>query len=98
MPKRSESVVSAVALPVFVRRCTFQASQIEAADFHQPFVIFGDGEFEFRRHLFHPRLVRRHHDGGVLERVTELIEENHSARHITLAQPGITIKLRRDGD
>jgi oxaloacetate decarboxylase alpha subunit len=38
------------------------------------------------------------HDGSVLERVTELIEEHHSARHITLAQPGVTVKLRRDGD
>jgi oxaloacetate decarboxylase (Na+ extruding) subunit alpha len=38
------------------------------------------------------------HDGSVLERVTELIEEDRSARHITLAQPGITIKLRRDGN
>ena len=38
------------------------------------------------------------HDGSVLERVTELIEEHRSARHITLAQPGVTVKLRRDGD
>lgn len=38
------------------------------------------------------------HDGSVLERVTELIEEDRSARNIVLAQPGITVKLRRDGD
>jgi oxaloacetate decarboxylase (Na+ extruding) subunit alpha len=37
------------------------------------------------------------HGNGVLERVTELIEESRSARHLTLRQPGMTVQLRRDG-
>jgi oxaloacetate decarboxylase alpha subunit len=37
------------------------------------------------------------HGGGVLDRVTELIEEPRSVKHLTLQQPGISVKLRREG-
>jgi oxaloacetate decarboxylase alpha subunit len=34
------------------------------------------------------------HGDSILERVLELIEDSRSARNLTLAQPGITVKLR----
>ncbi len=36
------------------------------------------------------------HGNGILERVTELIEEESSVKHLTLNQPGISVQLRGD--
>jgi oxaloacetate decarboxylase alpha subunit len=37
------------------------------------------------------------HGDGVLGRVTELIEEARSVKHLALRQPGISVQLRREG-
>jgi len=36
------------------------------------------------------------HGDRVLDRVTELIEESSSVKHLTLRQPGISVRLRRE--
>jgi oxaloacetate decarboxylase (Na+ extruding) subunit alpha len=42
------------------------------------------------------RTAPHQHRGGILEQVTDLLERSHSARRISLRQPGITVELRRE--